>query len=35
MNEAMLERFAITMQQEYPSIAIEKSILKKRNGIDR
>ena len=29
MNEAMLERFAITMQQEYPAIAIEKKILTK------
>lgn len=33
MNEAMLERFAITMQQEYPSIAIEKSILKKEMAL--
>jgi hypothetical protein len=29
MNEAMLERFAITMQQEYPAVAIEKKILTK------
>ena len=29
MNEAMLERFAITMQQEYPAVTIEKKILKK------
>ena len=29
MNEAMLERFAITMQQEYPPIVIEKRILTK------
>jgi MoxR-like ATPase len=33
MNEAMLERFAITMQQEYPSIAIEKNILKKEMAL--
>ena len=29
MNEAMLERFAITMQQEYPAVTVEKKILKK------
>lgn len=29
MNEAMLERFAITMQQEYPPVTTERSILKK------
>ena len=29
MNEAMLERFAITMQQEYPPVKTERSILKK------
>jgi MoxR-like ATPase len=29
MNEAMLERFAITMQQEYPPVHIEKRILTK------
>jgi len=29
MNEAMLERFAITMQQEYPPVKTEKSILTK------
>jgi len=29
MNEAMLERFAITMQQEYPPLSIEKKILTK------
>jgi MoxR-like ATPase len=29
MNEAMLERFAITMQQEYPPVKTEKSILAK------
>jgi len=29
MNEAMLERFAITMQQEYPSVNIERKILSK------
>jgi len=28
MNEAMLERFAVTFEQQYPSIAIEKRILK-------
>lgn len=27
MNEAMLERFAVTFEQQYPSIAIEKRIL--------
>jgi len=29
MNEAMLERFAITMQQEYPPVKTEKMILTK------
>jgi len=29
MNEAMLERFAITMQQEYPPVKTERSILVK------
>ena len=29
MNEAMLERFAITMQQEYPPVSVEKKILEK------
>ena len=29
LNEAFLERFSITMEQEYPSNAIEKTILKK------
>ena len=29
MNEAMLERFAITMQQEYPPVKTERSILSK------
>ncbi len=29
MNEAMLERFAITMQQEYPPVNIERKILSK------
>ena len=33
MNEAMLERFAITMQQEYPSVAIEKKILSKEMAL--
>ena len=28
MNEAMLERFAITMQQEYPPVTTEKKIVK-------
>ena len=29
MNEAMLERFPITIEQEYPSVAVEKKIIKK------
>ena len=29
MNEAFLERFPITVEQEYPSIAIEKNIVNK------
>jgi MoxR-like ATPase len=29
MNEAMLERFPITIEQEYPSVAVEKKIVKK------
>ena len=29
LNEAFLERFPITMEQEYPSVAIEKKILDK------
>jgi len=29
MNEAMLERFAISMQQEYPPVNIERKILEK------
>ena len=29
MNDTMLERFAITMQQEYPPVTTERSILKK------
>ena len=29
MNEAMLERFAITMQQEYPPVKTERKILEK------
>ena len=33
MNEAMLERFAITMQQEYPPVKTERSILKKEMGL--
>ena len=28
LNEAFLERFAITMEQEYPSVAVETKILK-------
>ena len=33
MNEAMLERFAITMQQEYPPVKTEKSILSKEMAL--
>ena len=33
MNEAMLERFAITMQQEYPPVKTERSILSKEMGL--
>jgi MoxR-like ATPase len=33
MNEAMLERFAITMQQEYPPVTTERSILKKEMAL--
>jgi hypothetical protein len=33
MNEAMLERFAITMQQEYPPVSIEKKILEKEMAL--
>ena len=29
MNEAFLERFPITVEQEYPAVAIEKKILSK------
>ncbi|MGA1706956.1 MAG: AAA family ATPase, partial [Candidatus Nanopelagicaceae bacterium] len=29
MNEAMLDRFAITMEQDYPTVATEKKILTK------
>ena len=29
MNEAMLERFPITIEQEYPSVAVEKKIVTK------
>ena len=32
LNEAFLERFSITMEQEYPSNAIEKKILTKEFG---
>ena len=37
MNEAMLDRFAITMEQDYPSVATEKKILNKvfkKLGVD-
>ena len=33
MNEAMLERFAITMQQEYPPVTTERNILKKEMAL--
>ena len=33
MNEAMLERFAITMQQEYPPVSVEKKILEKEMAL--
>ena len=33
MNEAMLERFAITMQQEYPPVKTERSILEKEMAL--
>ena len=33
MNEAMLERFAITMQQEYPPVKTERMILSKEMGL--
>ena len=33
MNEAMLERFAITMQQEYPAVTVEKKILSKEMAL--
>ena len=33
MNEAMLERFAITMQQEYPPVSIERKILEKEMAL--
>ena len=33
MNEAMLERFAITMQQEYPAVTVEKKILSKETTL--
>jgi MoxR-like ATPase len=33
MNEAMLERFAITMQQEYPPVTTERKILKKEMAL--
>ncbi len=34
LNEAFLERFPITFEQEYPSIAIEKKILRKHISDD-
>ena len=33
MNEAMLERFMITMQQEYPAVTVEKKILSKETTL--
>ena len=33
MNEAMLERFAITMQQEYPPVLVERNILKQEMAL--
>ena len=33
MNEAMLERFAITMQQEYPPVKTELKILEKEMAL--
>ena len=33
MNEAMLERFAITMQQEYPPVTTERKILEKEMAL--
>ena len=33
MNEAMLERFAITMQQEYPPVTTERNILKQEMAL--
>jgi hypothetical protein len=33
MNEAMLERFAITMQQEYPPVTVERNILKQEMAL--
>ena len=33
MNEAMLERFAVTMQQEYPPVATERKILSKEMAL--
>ena len=32
LNEAFLERFALTFEQEYPSVAIETTILKKASA---
>ena len=33
MNEAMLERFAVTMQQEYPPVTTERKILSKEMAL--
>lgn len=33
MNEAMLERFAVTVEQTYPSIVVEKKILEKEMAL--
>ena len=33
MNEAMLERFAVTMQQEYPPVVTERKILSKEMAL--
>ncbi len=32
LNEAFLERFALTFEQEYPTVAVEKKILEKASG---
>ena len=33
MNEAMLERFAVTVEQTYPNVAVEKTILQKEMAL--